>query len=276
MKKTFSIIFFSLFVQLLAAQNVNIPDVNFLNALINAGVDTNNDSIIQTSEALAVTQISVSSLSIASLTGIEAFTNLTSLACPINNLTSVDLSKNILLLYLDIGGNYQLPTLDLSKNTVLQGLDIIFTGLTTIDLSHNLQLQSLACSGTMYSGLTLNNKLIKLDVSKNLLLTSLSAQMNPQLKSICINPTQFANNIANWTKDSTCVWDTICAPPFTPPAVNTPTTISNYSIPEETQPIIIRCYDMLGNELDINNRSYKGIIIYQYSDGTTKKVVRIE
>lgn len=43
----------------LNAQNVNIPDVNFKNKLIQIGVDTNADGQIQVSEALVVTKLEV-------------------------------------------------------------------------------------------------------------------------------------------------------------------------------------------------------------------------
>ncbi len=271
MKKTIFIICLAFLINVSQAQNVNITNANFLNALISAGVDINHDSIIQTSEALAVSSLSIGSMSISNLTGIEAFTNLTSLACPINSLTTVDLSKNILLQYLDIGGNSSLANLDLSKNDSLKSLDIIFTGLTTIDLSHNLLLESLSCSGTIYGSLTLNNKLTSLDVSKNILLNSLSAEMNPHLPKICVNADQLANKVSSWSKDSICVWTTTCVSPPPPPVTSIP-EIGN----PKTSAKIIRCFDILGKEIDVNNSSYKGIIIYLYSDGSTKKVLKME
>jgi hypothetical protein len=39
------------------AQNVNIPDDSFLSALIQNGVDTNHDEVIQVSEAESVTTL---------------------------------------------------------------------------------------------------------------------------------------------------------------------------------------------------------------------------
>ncbi len=266
MKKAVFISFLICSLTVLQAQDVNIPNANFLNALITAGVDTSGDNIIQNAEALAVTSLSIGSLSISNITGIEAFTNLVSFACPINSLTSVDLSHNTLLEYLDVGGNYGLTTLDLSQNTALKNLDIIFTGLTTIDLSNNLLLQSLAANGTVYGTGTLNNKLTSLDVSKNTLLTNLSADMNPHLPRICVNADQYANRVVNWSKDPACVWDTVCTPAV--------------SIIEATAPIsspkIVRCCDVLGNEIDPENSFYKGMIIYFYSDGSIKKVLKIE
>ncbi len=62
-----------------SAQNVDIPDVNFKNALIRAGVDTDENGEISYTEAEAITSLDVSSLyisDISDMTGIEAFVNL--------------------------------------------------------------------------------------------------------------------------------------------------------------------------------------------------------
>ena len=58
------------------SQTVNIPDANFLNALISKGIDTSGDGIIQVSEAAVVTQLNVGNSHISSLEGIQAFVNL--------------------------------------------------------------------------------------------------------------------------------------------------------------------------------------------------------
>ena len=55
---------------------VTIPNNNFLNALIELGVDTNGDGIISPDEAEVITSLNVSEDSISNLTGIEAFVNL--------------------------------------------------------------------------------------------------------------------------------------------------------------------------------------------------------
>ena len=72
------------------AQNVTIPDANFKAYLVGHGfINTNGDSEIQCSEATAFTGIiSVYNLGISELTGIEAFTALTSIDCRVNQLTS--------------------------------------------------------------------------------------------------------------------------------------------------------------------------------------------
>ena len=92
------------------AQNVNIPDSVFKNYLLNhPEINTNGDDEIQESEAAAFTgTISYSgdaSPPIASLEGIAAFTALTRLEVPHNNLDTLDLSANTALTYLDCSFN---------------------------------------------------------------------------------------------------------------------------------------------------------------------------
>jgi len=58
---------------------VTIPDNNFLNALIELGIDTNGDGIISPAEAEVVTSLNVRGGNISDMTGIEAFFNLDTL-----------------------------------------------------------------------------------------------------------------------------------------------------------------------------------------------------
>ena len=67
-----------------------IPDQNFLNALIDLGVDTNGDSIISPAEAEAITYLSISERNISDLKGIEFFINLDTLICSFNQLSSLN------------------------------------------------------------------------------------------------------------------------------------------------------------------------------------------
>ena len=90
MKKLFYILI--LITGMTNAQIVNIPDANFKAKLIALGVDTNGDSEIQFSEALNISILSVDNSGIASLIGIEAFQNLTSLSCGLNNLTVLNVN----------------------------------------------------------------------------------------------------------------------------------------------------------------------------------------
>ena len=99
--------------------NLNIQDDNFLNALIELGIDTNGDGIISSGEAEAITFLDVREDSISDMAGIEACINLDTLFCFSNQLTSLDVSKNTQLILLVCFDN-QLSTLDVSHNTHIQ------------------------------------------------------------------------------------------------------------------------------------------------------------
>ena len=173
---------------------VKIPDQNFLNALIEAGVDTDDNGFISHVEAQAITSLDVSEKNISDMTGIEAFINLGNLHCGKNQLTSLDVTSNTALFQLVCSDNYlttlnvtsntallslfcrdnQLTTLDVSNNTALVGLSCERNRLTTLDVSNNTALESLACS---------NNQLTTLDVSNNMALVFLWC-LNNQLSSL--------------------------------------------------------------------------------------------
>ena len=106
MKTIVKVLLITLIVQVLSqckkdtVPAVIIPDNNFLNALIERGVDKNGDGIISTGEAAELTFLDVSSCSISDLKGIEAFINMDSLYCAYNQLTSLDVSNNTALISL--------------------------------------------------------------------------------------------------------------------------------------------------------------------------------
>ncbi len=118
---------------------VSIPDNNFLNALIEQGIDTNEDGLISNAEAEAITSLSVSNRSISDMMGIEAFHNLEGLYCEENQLSSLDVSNNTALINLNCWNN-QLTELNVSSNTVLEGLLCADNQLTNLDVSKNTAL----------------------------------------------------------------------------------------------------------------------------------------
>lgn len=177
------LLFLSVFLSLFAqAQNVNIPDANFKAYLIgNTSINTNADTEIQVSEASAFTGgINCSNMSISDLTGIEAFINLTYLECSGNQLTSLDVTGNILLTQLYCGNNL-LTDLDVSQNTTLLVLSCNTNQLTDLETGNNPALQLLQAN---------HNQLTALDVSQNTALTFLNCQNN-QLTNLDIG-----NNMA--------------------------------------------------------------------------------
>ncbi len=83
------------FPSIVKAQIVNIPDANFKAALINLGVDTNNDGEKQISETEAVTSIQIIQNEIYSVEGIQSFINLTQITISGTFITEIDLTQNI-------------------------------------------------------------------------------------------------------------------------------------------------------------------------------------
>jgi Leucine-rich repeat (LRR) protein len=151
----------------LSAQIIDIPDANFKNALIAAGVDKNGDGEIQESEAESVKKIAVNRKNISSLEGIEKFINLEDLECYNNKLTnlnlqnltkltsitassnsllSINLSNSNSLKRISIGEN-QLTNFNLDNLTNLELLHIRNNPLDALDLSRTPKLKSLDCLG---------------------------------------------------------------------------------------------------------------------------------
>ena len=104
------------------------------------------------------------------------FKNLESLYCDGNNLTALDVSKNVNLTYLDCS-SIQLTTLDISKNVNLKQLRCLYNKLKALDVSKNVNLTYLNCS---------SNQLTTLDISKNVNLTNLYCGSN-QLTTLDIS-----------------------------------------------------------------------------------------
>ncbi len=144
------------------AQIVNIPDANFKNRLLNyiPVIDTNNDGEIQVNEALVVDVLDLSNvytpnLHISSLSGIENFTNLKTLYCRDNTLTTLNLNALTNLEYLDCQEN-QLISLDLSGLTNIISLNCNYNNLYTLDLNELTNLKYLDCASNNLSTLNLN------------------------------------------------------------------------------------------------------------------------
>lgn len=190
---------------------LNIPDPNFKAYLV-ANYDQNNDNEISLFEIEKLMSLTVSSLSIASLEGIEYFTNLQSLSCDNNSLTELDLSKNTQLTGLACGynkiSNLILPPnaekmtsfsccenkltdkLDCSNWANLTNLDCHNNNFTALDLTGCSELIGLSCGGNNLTSLNVqdcsnltilqcgSNKLSSLDISMCPYLLTLSCGNN--------------------------------------------------------------------------------------------------
>ena len=160
--------------------STNFPDNNFRQILLDMfSVDgqTISKEIVQ-----QVNSLDVSQKEIASLKGIELFTELVELNCQENYLTELDLSKNLKLEKVYCDNNY-LQQLIISNNYNLSILWCFSNYLTSIDVSNNKSLKSLYCFDNLLKNINLNqelkellchtNQIENLDISKNINLETL-------------------------------------------------------------------------------------------------------
>ena len=127
----------------------NFPDAKFRSYLLSNSYG--KDGVLTDEEIARITTIVVSDMDIQSMKGIEFFPELKILSCNINDLTSLDVSKNTKLIKLFCDRN-KLKTLDVSKNTVLEMLECGGNLLMTLDLSKNPRLTYLYCSQNQIKG----------------------------------------------------------------------------------------------------------------------------
>tara|TARA_R110000868_G_scaffold173829_1_gene410208 strand:+ start:17579 stop:18973 length:1395 start_codon:yes stop_codon:yes gene_type:complete len=161
------------------SQNTFVPDDNFEQALIDLGYDSGalND-LVPTANINTITNLDVNTKNILDLTGIEDFLGLQTLNCQNNQLTSLDVSKNIGLTQLFCGNN-NLSGIDVSMLLDLQIFWCQNNQLSNINITTNTKLISLVCGA---------NQLTSLDVSNNKVLNVLSIENN------LINTIDVANN----------------------------------------------------------------------------------
>ena len=160
-------------------QSVEINETNFPDATFRKYVkdfDKDGNDVLSPQEIAEVTEINVYNKSISDLTGIKYFTELETLMCYSNRLTSLDVSGCTELKGL-ICYNNQLAELDVSENAALVELNCLNNDLTSLDVSDCTALTYLDCS---------DNRLTSLDVSKNTALGWLNCSEN-QLRSLDVS-----------------------------------------------------------------------------------------
>lgn len=179
------------------AENIYIPDANFKAALIDLGIDVNDDDEINYTEAEAVDSLDIHDKGISDLTGIEAFVNLIFLWCYDNDLDSIDVSALPLLSNLDCGGN-NLTSLDVSSNSQLVELRCYINQITALDISNNPDLIYLDCGSNLFTELDVSSNtslaqllcyasgLTTLDITGNTNLEFLNISGIPTLETVCV------------------------------------------------------------------------------------------
>ena len=172
----------------IAINEENFPNENFRE---NVWWDwnTNRDKYFSPSEIANAKWISCDNKEISNLKGIEFFTNIWLLECYYNNLTTIDLSNNKKLSYINCLGNKleelevselpkletfycsfnRLKSIDVSKNEKLKDFDCQNNHLDTLNVSQNKELERLSCG---------HNNLTELDVSENKKLKTLGCYEN--------------------------------------------------------------------------------------------------
>ena len=124
-------------------QNVDIPDPNFLRALIDEGVDTDGDGQISFEEAEAILKLDVRTKNIDDMTGIEAFINLTDLICFGNRLSKLDVTNLSRLTNLICYSN-DISELDVSRLSNLATLGCTWNNISELDVSNLTNLTRLS------------------------------------------------------------------------------------------------------------------------------------
>lgn len=179
MKRIFSVILLFILSNLMA-QTTLIPDYRFERALIDLGIDSDHtiNGQILTSDALSVTQLNLSLSTLPNypypandlyegmihdLTGLEAFVNLEQLVVNSTMVSNINLSSLSQLKHLNCVDN-MLSSIDLSNNTFLEYLDVQTVGdlipynsIDEIDLSHNPNINRIYASGIKKINLKNNN-----------------------------------------------------------------------------------------------------------------------
>ncbi|MGM9623879.1 MAG: leucine-rich repeat domain-containing protein [Butyricicoccus porcorum] len=131
------------------------PDEKF-REYVKTNIDTSGDGYLDSDEINEVKSINVYGKGIKSLTGIKHFTELKTLNCYENNLTTLDLSNNKKLERLDCGNN-QLTELNVESNTALTYLSCYSNQLTELNVENNTELTFLSCHSNQLTSLDLEN-----------------------------------------------------------------------------------------------------------------------
>lgn len=170
------------------AQSTSIPDANFEQALVNQGIDSDgmiNGSILN-SDAGSVTTLSIDNANINDLTGIAAFTALTSLSCNENNLTALDVSTNVNLQFLWCARN-NLSSLDLSANTNLLNLSASENQLSSLNINGLALLRELYVTDNNLTGInTSTNPALEDYYCSSNQMTSIDIANNPSIQELYI------------------------------------------------------------------------------------------
>lgn len=185
--------------------DVVIPNATLKTVLLNnSNINSNNDDEISCEEANDYEgALNLYNLSITNLTGVEAFTNVTTLNCNGNDLTSLDVSNMSSLTVLNCNNN-ALTSLNIANNLALTSLNCNNNALTSLDVSNNIALTFLSCSYNDLTNLNIAN-------GNNENITNTAITNNPYLACVQVDDATYANT--NWLafKDETAIFSEDCS-----------------------------------------------------------------
>jgi hypothetical protein len=188
------------------AQFTSIPDVNFEQKLMSLGYDNVINGQVLTSIVSQVTSLYLSNCNISNLSGIQDFTMLTDLNCSNNPLTNVNLSQNVNLTSLTVGGNSftNINNFNLNQSLINLSLTEINSNNLLLNLS-NTNIEYLYLSNITLNNLNITNGsnlgfLIANSWFGNLIINTLSLQGLPNLGFISLdnysNQNSYVSNIS--------------------------------------------------------------------------------
>ncbi len=175
----------------IAIDVANFPDEKFREIV--KTFDTDSNDILSKTERDKVIKIECNNKGIQSLEGIAYFEKLDSLKCTDNELTTLDVSENLLLYELQCWNN-QLTGLDLDANTKLLYLYCSNNNIDSLDVSKNVNLMKLSCASNNLTSLNLtSNPLLQYVECQYNALTTLEIGTNVKLLSILCNKNQLTS-----------------------------------------------------------------------------------
>ena len=142
---------------------------------------------IMKSDVEGISELHLREKKISSLAGVEHFTALGVLWANGNQLTSLDVSSNTTIWYIDVSDN-NITALDVSKNTALRNFIISKNNLTTLDVSNNPVLRIFEVDENQLTSLDVsNNPALELLLARDNNLTTLDVSNNPALRPLAVN-----------------------------------------------------------------------------------------
>ena len=173
------------------------PDATF-RSVIASTYDYNGNGYIDPDEVSMTMNISCEGMGISSVKGIEYFTDIQGLWVKDNNISSLDVSKNVHLHGIWCSGN-PISSIDLSHNPELEWIYCYDCNLTALDVTHNPDMSFIECNTNPITSLDLTKcpkmehltcgscDLASLDLSNCPNLAHLDIYRNPRLRTLDVS-----------------------------------------------------------------------------------------